>query len=87
MLKLWGKLISDDKILLQDEYTSQKPDMADALLECIEYFAKEFDIEAPIWHTNHTKQLGLFGKAIFKQDDFIDQVGFDRFEIQILDRS
>lgn len=86
MLKLWGKLIKDEKALLSETYTSEAPELPDALLECIEYFAKAFDIEAPIWHTNHTKQLGIFHKAVFKADDFIDSISFDKFEIQILDR-
>ncbi len=37
-----------------------------------------------MWHSQHTKQMGLFRKAVFKPDDFIDKVDFDRFEIQIL---
>jgi hypothetical protein len=85
MLTLWGKLIRNGKILQSDTYTSNKPEMEDALLECLEHFAHEFDIELPMWHTNHTKQLGLFRKATFKPDDFIDRFPYDRFEVQILD--
>ncbi|MEG1656155.1 MAG: hypothetical protein RR292_01590 [Christensenellaceae bacterium] len=85
MLTIWAKLITDGKTIKSDTFTSQKSDMAEALLECIEYFSKEFDIEAPMWHTNHTKQLGIFHKATFKQDDFIDRFDYDKFEIQILE--
>jgi len=85
MLTFWGKLIKNDKIIRSDTFASGKEAIADALLECLEYFSKTFDIEAPMWHSNHTKQFGLFRKAVFKPDDFIDKVAFDRFEIQILD--
>jgi len=39
----------------------------------------------PMWHTNHTKQLGLFRKATFRPDDFVDQFPYEKFEIQIID--
>ncbi len=85
MLTLWGKILKNGKILKSETYTSEKEDMSSAILECLEYFAKEFDIEAPMWHSVHTKQLGLFRKATFRPDDFIDTVAFERFELQILD--
>lgn len=86
MLKVWGTLVTDQKVIKSDTFTSDKPDLQDALLECIEYFARAFDIEAPMWQSAHTKQLGLFRKATFKSDDFIDKIGFDKFELQILER-
>lgn len=85
MLTLWGKLYQNGRTICADTFTSQKPEISDAILECIEHFAKEFDIEVPMWHTNHTKQLGLFRKATFKPDDFVDRFPYDKFEIQIID--
>ncbi len=84
MLTVWGKLLKDNKIIKSETYTSDKSDISNALLECLEYFARKFDMEAPMWHTNHTKQMAVFHKATFKKDDFIDSIPFDRFEMQIL---
>ena len=86
MLTVWGKLIKNGKTIKADTYTSRKDSLESALLECLEHFSRKFDIEVPMWHTNHTKQLGLFHKAVFKPDDFIDSFPYERFEIQILDR-
>lgn len=85
MLTLWGKIIKDEKVIKSDTCVSDKSTISDALLECIEYFSRSFDIEAPMWHSAHTKQFGVFRKAVFRPDDFIDKISFDRFEIQILD--
>ncbi len=85
MLTVWGKLYKDGRALQSGTYTSAKPELSDAILECLEHFAKEFDIEVPMWHTNHTKQMGLFRKATFKADDFVDKFPYDKFELQILD--
>ncbi len=86
MLTLWGKILMDGKVLKADTYTSDKEDMSAALLDGLEHFSKEFDIEVPMWHTAHTKQLGLFRKVMFKQDDFIDKFPYDKFEMQIIDQ-
>ncbi len=84
MLKFWGKILKKEKILRAETFVSNKEQMSDALLECLEFFAAKFNMEAPMWHSQHTKQMGLFHKAVFKPDDFIDKVDFDKFEIQIL---
>ena len=84
MLTLWGKVLRNGKTIQSETYTSEKADMSAAILECLEHFSKTFDIEAPMWHSQHTKQLGLFRKATFRPDDFIDKVNFDRFELQII---
>lgn len=85
MLTLWGKLYSDGKTIHAETYTSMKLDMSEAILECLEYFSRQFDVEVPMWHTNHTKQLGLFRKVTFKADDFVDRFPYDKLELQIID--
>lgn len=86
MIKVWGRLIKRGKMIAQDTCTSEKEDMSAALLECIEHFGRKFDMEAPMWHSLHTKQLGGFQKAVFTQEDFIDRINFDRFEMTVLER-
>ncbi|MEG2575418.1 MAG: hypothetical protein RSA41_05220 [Christensenella sp.] len=86
MLTLWGRLYKNEKTVHTDTFTSNKTLTSDAILEGLEYFAKEFDIEVPMWHTNHTKQFGLFHKVTFKADDFVDKFPYDKFEMQIIDK-
>lgn len=86
MLRIWGKLIRNGKTIAADTCESEAEDMSEALLECLEHFGRKFDIETPMWHSLHTKQLGNFQKAVFTKDDFIDRINFDRFELQVLER-
>ncbi len=85
MIKFWAKLLRNGKILRSDTYDSACSDFSDALLDALTHFCKQFDIETPMWSTQHTKQMGMFRKAVFRKDDFIDQFAFDRFELQILE--
>ncbi len=80
----WGKVIKNGKAVKSATFTSGKQEMSAALLDSLEHFSKLFDMEMPMWHSQHTKQMGLFRKAIFKPGDFIDSVPFDRFELQLL---
>lgn len=86
MLKIWGKIIKNGKLKKSETFTSDNKELADAMLECLELFGRSFDIEVPMWHTKHTVELGMYRKVIFRKDDFIDKVDFDRFELEILER-
>jgi hypothetical protein len=85
-MTFWGKIIKGDKIIRSETCENGEPGMAEALLACIEHFSRSFDMEAPMWHSAHTKQMSIFHRAVFRPDDFIDSVDFDRFEIQIIDK-
>lgn len=86
MLNVWGKLYRKNKCIASDTYISEEDDISAALVDCLEHFGRVFDIEVPMWSSVHTKQLGISRKAQFTKADFIDKVGFDRFELQILDQ-
>lgn len=86
MIKVWGQIWKNGKMIASDTCTSEKADMSAALTECIEHLGHAFDMEAPLWHSAHTKQLGNFQKVVFTQDDYIDRIRFDRFEMVLLER-
>lgn len=86
MLTIWSAVYQKDKPVGHIKVTSQKPDMDGALLECLQQVCQHFDIEMPMWHTKHTKELVSFRKATFKKDDFIDKFKYDRLMIEILDK-
>lgn len=84
MLTVWGKLFRKNKTIASDTFVSEQDDVSAALLECLEYFGRKFDIEVPMWSSVHTKQFGNFQTVRFTKDDFIDKVNFDRFEMQVI---
>lgn len=86
MLRVWGKQVKNGKVIASETFKSDKDDMSAALLESLEHFGHEFDMETPMWSSLHTKQLGTHHKAVFKQDDFVDHINFDRFELQLLEQ-
>ena len=86
MLIIWSAVYQKEKAVEHVKVFSNKPDMDRALLECLQEICRHFDIEMPLWHTKHTKELTSFRKATFKKDDFIDKFKFDRLTLEILDK-
>lgn len=85
MLKAWGKIIKNGKLIKSEIYKSEKSSLDNAMLEALEFFGRTFDIEVPMWNAKHTVELGVFRRVVFREDDFIDKINFDRFEIEIID--
>jgi len=85
LLKIWASVYTKEKSVRHLTVTCDQADIDAALLDCLQQICRILDIEMPMWHTKHTKQLANFRKATFKKDDFIDRFSFDRLTIEILD--
>lgn len=85
-MTIWSAVYQKDKAVGHIKVTSSKPDVDGALLDCLQQVCHHFDVEMPMWHTKHTKELASFRKATFKKDDFIDKFKYDRLTLEILDK-
>lgn len=88
MIKLWGKIMINNRIEDQnvaictddevDEYQEQ-------LKKCIVKLCYNFDIEKPYWLQKNLKEYNKIKKTSFTQDNFIEEINFDRLEIEVLE--
>lgn len=87
MIRLWGKIFKDRKILfqLESEYKYDDLSYEDQLKYCIENICREMDIQKPYWLTSNLKEYNKYKKTSFTQDNFIEEIEFDSFEIEVLD--
>ena len=85
MLTIWSSVYKKEKSVKHTTVSSGLQDMDGALLDCLQQICHEFDIEMPMWHTKHTKELVSFHKATFKKDDFIDKFNYDRLTLEIIE--
>lgn len=86
MLIIWSCLYKKDVPAGHVTVKSDRPDTDGALLECLQQICRHFDLELPMWHTKHTKELASSRKATFKKDDFLDQFNYDRLVIEMLEK-
>ncbi|MEG0371796.1 MAG: hypothetical protein RR645_05840 [Clostridium sp.] len=87
MLRLWGKIITNHKILFQLEFVYEYNDLVyqDQLKYCIENICRQLDIQKPYWLNNNLKEYNKYKKTSFTQDNFIEEIDFDKFEIEVLE--
>lgn len=81
MSRLWARVIRDHRIEKQDTRPCAWGEENEALTE----LCKEFDIPRPIWLPKHEREYTSFRRTAFSREHFIEEVPFDRLEIEFLD--
>ena len=87
MFRMWGKLWKDkhmlrDTVVCITDYSLSRTAMVFQSLEDICY---QFDLEKPIWLDANISEFQRVARTRFRQDSFIEQVGFDYLEIQVIE--
>lgn len=82
-IQVWGKLIKRNKIIA--DYTVFREDELkySVFFDCLQVICDELDIEMPIILDKHIRDIGKFLSVRFLPNDFIEEVKFDRFEVNI----
>jgi hypothetical protein len=65
------------------EYTDSDMTFQQKLTNCLIDICKKMDIQVPIWMNKNTKELAKFNKTFFTDEQFMEKVYFDRFEIEM----
>jgi hypothetical protein len=87
MFRIWGKIMKDTRFV--DDYViaidNNELSKGQKVHEAIDDFCKYFDLERPHWFDKNTKELEMFSKTSFHNDQFIENIDFDYFEIEIIE--
>lgn len=82
MLKVWGKIIKDTKIVIDDVATADTGESYQENLKiCITELCNKLDIEKPYWLPTNLEEYNKRSKTSFNQDNFIEDINFDKFII------
>ena len=87
MFRMWGKLVRDNRVLRDEviaigDYRLSRTQMVFQALEDLCY---KFDLEKPIWLDANVQDFKRRSKTRFRQDNFIEHIEFDFFEIQVIE--
>ena len=84
-MKLTGRLIKGNKLIKEASVEKSEDGLPyrDLLEACLLSLCKNLDIQVPIWLKKNTTQFALYRKTSFSEDQFMEKVKFDRFEIKI----
>ena len=85
MLKIWGTLIKDNRII-RDEVATSEIDASyqENLKTCITQLCYEFDIATPYWLKSNVNEYNKRHKVSFDENNFIEEIYFDKFIIEEL---
>lgn len=86
MLKIWAKVMKNNKIIKDEVVTSDiEGSYQENLKACITELCNKLDISKPYWLPTNLEEYNKRSKTTFNQDNFIEEIDFDRFIIQELD--
>lgn len=87
MFRMWGKLFYHHHLLADSVVCNDHPDMTRThkIFEGLETLCHDFDIQNPIWLDSNIEEFKRVGKTRFHQDNFIETIDFDYFELQIIE--
>lgn len=86
MLRLWGKIIKNNRIKFHEEaICNEEIEFQQQLKKCIIELCNTFDIQKPYWLPKNLEEFNRIGKTSFNGDNFIEEIDFDRFEIEIIE--
>lgn len=86
MYRLWAKKIKSNKIsdsLVVKNNENISPD--EKREKCLKEICQKFDISVPVWLKTHDMEFSQFKTVTFYPHDFIDDVDFDKLEIELID--
>lgn len=81
MARLWAKIIVKHKIHCQ----ATCPCVFSQAPEALQELCKEFDVPNPIWLGKQQREFEQFRLTSFGPDNFVEEVPFDRLEIEFLE--
>lgn len=82
---LYGKLmlknlpIKNEKVINIDLTLDFHGQLEEAFIR----LCKQLDIPVPIWLKKNTREIGLYKKTFFSNDQFIEVFPFDKFVLEI----
>lgn len=81
MSRLWIKVMKRHRIDRQGEAPCAWGDQKRVLTEV----SKDMDLPAPMWLGKHEMEFEQHGKTAFLPDHFVEDVDFDKLEVEFLD--
>ena len=82
MIKIWGKLLVDDKIIKGK--TVEVDETSTTFFDMLKQLSGLLNIPTPVLLDKHVYDFNLFKICTFKPDDFVEAVNFDRFVLELL---
>lgn len=82
MLRIWAKVYSEDRIVKQLTYESEKKFTYADFFTYLTEICDKLDIPTPLLVKTHLFNYAKFNHVVFKRGDFMEQVDFDKLVLE-----
>lgn len=80
MIKIWGKVVTNEKIVKNKVV---KVDTSNTtFFDMLANLSHQLNIPTPVLLDKHVYDFNVFGICTFKQDDYIEEISFDKFVVE-----
>lgn len=87
-MRLWGKIYKNHKLIMHEEAVCNSfEEYQENLKACLTEICQKLDIQKPYWLPKNLEEYNKYSKTTFKQDNFIEEIDFDYFEIVELEEN
>jgi hypothetical protein len=85
MLRLWCRVMKHNKIIEEIVTGSSMSEEEAAVSQCLQEACVKLDIARPMWLSPNGRDMEQYRRTSLNQDNFLEQINFDRMEIEILE--
>ena len=81
-MKIWGKVIKKEQILKSK--TLEVDPSSTTFFDMLKTLCEKLNISTPVLLDKHVYDFNAFHMCMFSSDDFIEEVLFDRFTLEMV---
>ena len=82
MIKVWGKILTEDKIITSKTITVDESKTS--FFSMLQEMSYKLNIPTPILMDKHVHDFNLFHFCYFRPDDFVESVNFDKYVLELV---
>ncbi len=85
MIKIWGKITNHDHIIKQK--TVEIDEKSSSFFDMLKDVSVALNIPTPVLLDKHVYDFNVFHMCIFKPSDFVENVVFGEFILQLINKN
>ena len=84
-MRIWAKTVKDHKIQAEvvQEFTLARPSDLSSFTPILSELCQRLDLSRPVVLQKHLTDLQQFSRVAFRASDFMEEISFDQFIIEI----
>ena len=86
MFRVWGRIWKDHRLQRDAMYEEESDDTrTHKVFRALEQLCYQLDLSVPVWLDTNISQFRRHASTRFTQDNFIELIDFDAFEITLVE--